>query len=54
MGTSSRAPYGALRPLTLLLKYEVRDKFNAKACLSMAIGRENNANTSPIWRAGAS
>ena len=48
------APYGALRPLTLLLKYEVRGKFNAKACLSMAIGRENKANTSPIWRAGAS
>ena len=54
MGTSSLAPYGALRPLTLLLKYEVRGKFNATACSSLAIGRENKANTSPIWRAGAS
>lgn len=37
---------GPLRPLTLLLKYEVRGKFNANACLSLAIGRKNMAS----WR----
>ncbi len=54
MGTSSLAPYGALRPLTLLLKYEVRGKFNAAACLSLATGRESKAKTSALWRTGAS
>jgi hypothetical protein len=29
------APYGGLRPSTLLLKQEVRGKFNARACLSL-------------------
>lgn len=52
MGTSSMAPYGALWPLTLLLKQEVHDKVNARACLSLAIGRENKSNTSALWRAG--
>ncbi len=54
MGTSSLAPYGALRPPTLLLKKEVRGKFKAKACLSMATGRESKAKTSALWRTGAS
>lgn len=48
------APYDALRPLILLLKQEVRGKFNASACLSLAIGRENKSNTSALWRAGTS
>jgi len=54
MGTSSLAPYGALWPLTLLLKYEVRGEFNATVCLSMATRRECKAKTSALWRTGAS
>jgi hypothetical protein len=48
------APYGALRPLTLLQKQQVRGKFNARACLSLAIEHENKSNTSALWRAGTS
>lgn len=54
MGTSSMTPYGALWPLTLLLKQEVMGKFDASACLSFAIEPENKSNTSALWRAGAS
>jgi hypothetical protein len=37
MGTSSMAPYGALRPLTWLRKQEARGKFNARACFGLPV-----------------